>query len=253
MFVRLGFAVAAHCDPDILLVDEVLSVGDVNFQRRCMRHIRGLMDRCAVILVSHFPNIIRLNCNKVLFLHSGKTQFLGASSDGVDQYTDFMERLALPKVNTEKSELSYDSKTGLKSFSLLDKNFNEITEIDAGETLVVECAFFVVKPIRQAIIGIQFWLDCLQQSFVCYSSQVADERYYDLATGEHTFRILIPKIVLQAGTYNVGVRISEKNELAEHAANLNKYLIVKNPHPEFGLYDMRLQFSVDEERPSSNE
>jgi hypothetical protein len=164
-----------------------------------------------------------------------------------------MDRLRLPEVNTVTNASSYDSTIEMKSLSILDKNYNEITEVEAGEALIVECDFNVVKPIRQAIIGIQFWLDCLEQSFVCYSSQVADRKYYDLAEGEHTFRILVPKIVLQAGTYNIGVRISEKNELVEHAANFNKYIIVKNPHPEFGLYDMRLQFSVDEERPSLNE
>src|SRR3990172_3423613 len=49
MFVRLGFAVAAHCEPDVLLVDEVLAVGDVNFQNRCLRRINEMMARCAVI------------------------------------------------------------------------------------------------------------------------------------------------------------------------------------------------------------
>jgi lipopolysaccharide transport system ATP-binding protein len=247
MFVRLGFAVAAHCEPDILLVDEVLAVGDINFQIRCLRHITKMMDRCAVILVSQSPNLIRFNCQKVLFLNNGKTQFLGLSSQGVDAYDDYMMRQRLSE-NSAGKESKFDPKVELNSVDLFDKNYNKITEVDAGGSLIIEGSFTVVKPIREAIVGVQFWLDCLERSFVCYSSQVSGGQYYDLARGEHKFRITIPKISLKAGMYNIGVRISEKKELAEHALNISKYILVKNPYPDFGLYSMKLKFDMDKKR-----
>jgi lipopolysaccharide transport system ATP-binding protein len=250
MYVRLGFAIAAHCEPDILLVDEVLAVGDIGFQRRCMRHITKMMDRCAVILVSHSPNIIRFMCDRVLFLDTGKTLFLGSASEGVDKYIDYMDKLTLPKLNAETSESKYDPQIELKSLSFFDKNYNEIVEVDAGETLVVECTFTVARPIRQAIIGFGFSRDGLERSFECYSSQVNDGQYFDLSEGEHRFRITIPKISLGAGMYNVGVCVSEKTELAYHAWNNFKYIYVKNPCPIFGVYYMKAQFDIDKERTS---
>jgi lipopolysaccharide transport system ATP-binding protein len=245
MFVRLGFAVAAHCEPDIMLVDEVLAVGDINFQIRCFRHIAKIMNRCAVILVSQSPNLIRFNCQKVLFLNNGKIQFLGPSSEGVDAYNKYMMRKRLSENSTGKIESEYDPRVELNSVDLFDRNHNIITEVVAGESLIIEGSFNVVKPIREAIVGVQFWLDSLERSFVCYSSQVDGGQYYDLTEGEHKFRITIPKISLKAGMYNVGVRISEKKEYAEHAVNTDKYIIVKNPLPEFGLYNMKLRFDVD--------
>jgi lipopolysaccharide transport system ATP-binding protein len=244
MFVRLGFAVAVHCDPEILLIDEALAVGDVDFQTKCLRHITKKMSGCTVVLVSHAPNLIRFNCKKVLFLSEGKTHFLGSSSEGVDEYADFMMRKTSLRTNRTVAGSKYDSRVSLRSVNAFDKDHNAINEIFAGETLIIECAFSVFKPLQRAVFGVQFWLDCFEQSFACYSSQVSNGQYYDLSPGDHKFQIIIPRLGLKAGMYNLGLRISEENILAEHAVNTDKYILVKNPRPEFGLYNMEIQFDL---------
>src|SRR5581483_6995638 len=78
MLVRLGFSVAAHLDADVLLIDEVLAVGDEAFQRKCMRHILGRIEHgVTVVLVSHAPATIERACRRVLVLDSGKVAFDG--------------------------------------------------------------------------------------------------------------------------------------------------------------------------------
>lgn len=78
MTVRLGFAVAAHLNPDILVVDEVLAVGDMVFQAKCLERMSQLCrDGCAVVLVSHNEEQIRRVCNKGLLLHKGQAIFHG--------------------------------------------------------------------------------------------------------------------------------------------------------------------------------
>jgi lipopolysaccharide transport system ATP-binding protein len=246
MFVRLGFSVAAHCEPDILLVDEVLAVGDFSFQRKCARYIAKLMDNCAVILVSHSVHSIRFSCERVLFLDRGKTQFLGPTSEGLDKYVNYMLQKAPISNGVTMPRSKYDHVVDFKSLEVFDNNHNVITEIDAGQTLVIECAFIAIKPISQAILGVSFHQEGLERTFIRFSSQVEGKQYYDLAEGEHKFQIIIPKVELCAAMYTVGVRISEGNELAEHDAIGDKRLLVKNPHPEFGLYNMNVQFEMSE-------
>lgn len=87
MAVRLGFAVAAHLEPDVLLIDEVLAVGDAEFQRRCL----GKMDEVAargrtILLVSHNLEAIRALCQRALWLDGGRIQTAGTAEEVVQSY-----------------------------------------------------------------------------------------------------------------------------------------------------------------------
>ena len=89
MFARLGFAVAAHVDPDVLIVDEVLSVGDYVFQRKSVERMRAIMRGGAtVIFVSHNLRAVAELCDRALLLHRGQAVFTGAPSDAIRQYLD---------------------------------------------------------------------------------------------------------------------------------------------------------------------
>jgi lipopolysaccharide transport system ATP-binding protein len=244
MYVRLGFSVAAHCEPDILLVDEVLAVGDYSFQRKCARHIDKLMDQCAVILVSHSAHTIRLSCERVLVLDRGIPQFLGPTAEGVDKYINGMLKQAATPRNSVEFRSKYDSLIDMTLLEVFDKDHNVVTEIAAGDTLIIECSFTALKAINQAIIGVAFYQDGLERTFICYSSQVEGAKYYDLAEGNHKFQITIPNVKLCAALYTIGVRISEKNELVEHAGIGDKRIIVKNPRSEYGLYNMKVNFEI---------
>ncbi len=244
MFVRLGFAVAVHCEPDVLLVDEVLAVGDINFQHKCLRYMADLMSRCAVILVSHNPDVIRFVCEKALFLNSGQLKIFGSAREGVDQYVNYMVKRSLPEQEKLKSRSRYDPKAYLLSVKFLDKNNNEIEEIEAGESICIEGLIKVIEPLTQSIVGIAFYLDAHERSFVCYSSQVG--RYYDINEGEHVFHLSIPNLNLRAGYYHVGVVVAEKHELASHTWSSQAYFLVKNPRPEYGLYNMTFRFDMDQ-------
>jgi lipopolysaccharide transport system ATP-binding protein len=75
MYVRLAFAVAAHLEPDILLIDEVLAVGDLAFQRKCLEHSKRLRDRGGtVLLVSHNMFAIKATCGRAIYLSHGRVE-----------------------------------------------------------------------------------------------------------------------------------------------------------------------------------
>jgi lipopolysaccharide transport system ATP-binding protein len=87
MYVRLAFSVAAHLEPEILLVDEVLAVGDVGFQRKCMDYMKKLArGGRTILLVSHNLFAVKAMCRRVLVLSAGRCQFDGLPGEGIELY-----------------------------------------------------------------------------------------------------------------------------------------------------------------------
>ena len=87
MYVRLAFAVQACVDPDVLVVDEALAVGDIFFRQKCYKRLQILLDNgCTVLFVSHSMNDIEQFCQRALFLHNGEEFFLGPASEAVKRY-----------------------------------------------------------------------------------------------------------------------------------------------------------------------
>ncbi|MCP3932762.1 MAG: ABC transporter ATP-binding protein [Bacteroidetes bacterium] len=96
MYVRLAFATAINIDPDILIVDEALAVGDIFFQQKCMQHMKEMMEKCTIIMVTHDMHAVSTLCDRVLVLDSGNVLFDGEPLDGIALYTKLMhtERFA---------------------------------------------------------------------------------------------------------------------------------------------------------------
>jgi ABC-2 type transport system ATP-binding protein len=91
MFVRLGFAVAVHSDPEVLLVDEVLAVGDLSYQLKCVERMQELRSSgCTIVFVSHAIASIRYLCPRALVVHQGRLVFDGPSEDAVGRYHELL-------------------------------------------------------------------------------------------------------------------------------------------------------------------
>lgn len=91
MSARLAFAVGFSVEPEIMIVDEILAVGDIGFQQRCLARLRQLRDNGLTLLfVSHSPDSVRSICDKALFLDRGQPRYFGPAEPGVDQYLSFI-------------------------------------------------------------------------------------------------------------------------------------------------------------------
>src|SRR5207302_5234688 len=98
MFVRLGFAVAVEATPDVLLVDEVLAVGDVAFQLKCFRRMAEIREQgTTVVVVSHNLNAIRQLCDRALVLHDGTMRHDGDVDDGIGIYHSLLGEFSDPE------------------------------------------------------------------------------------------------------------------------------------------------------------
>jgi lipopolysaccharide transport system ATP-binding protein len=122
MFVRLGFSVAVHVEPDILIIDEVIAVGDEDFQRRCFDHLYRLRNSGAtIIMVTHSLNIVQSMCDNAAWLDHGELRAVGAAPEVVHQYLD--------QVNVVEAERIESGATGGDSESV-------DTEADAAHGLI---------------------------------------------------------------------------------------------------------------------
>lgn len=97
MWMRLAFSVAVHVEPEILLVDEVLSVGDLRFQQKCLERIRGFRDRgCALVIATHELELVRSLCDSVAWLDGGRLVMYGPAGEVADRYVEAGGRWAEP-------------------------------------------------------------------------------------------------------------------------------------------------------------
>lgn len=126
MYVRLGFAIAAHLEPDILLIDEVLAVGDVGFRAKCFNAIGKISKKTAVILVSHaMPQIARM-CSDICFLKDGKEAYQGKDVPaGIEQYYSSFEKekgivTGSGRATIHNIELESNGKRGVQHINYLD-------------------------------------------------------------------------------------------------------------------------------------
>ena len=128
MHARLGFATAIHIDPDILLVDEVLAVGDFGFQQKCFSHIDQLKQKgVTIILVSHNLTQIGQSCDRVILLNDGNIITEGNPSDVINKYYDIYTSSRITQMTNKGEKLAT-----IKKVELLDINGNQTTEFKSG-------------------------------------------------------------------------------------------------------------------------
>ncbi len=149
MYARLGFSVAAHIHPDILLVDEVLAVGDISFQAKCIQRMRDFISQGnSVIFVSHNMIMVQSLCDRVLWLNQGQIVRTGNSAEVIAEYMEETDRRMAAKSTEEfRKEGLGTGDILIEQVILRDLDENENVEFRAGEPLTVEIIYFVPQRI----------------------------------------------------------------------------------------------------------
>jgi lipopolysaccharide transport system ATP-binding protein len=144
MYVRLAFAVAAHLEPDILLVDEVLAVGDYAFQKKCLGKMNEVANQNRTILfVSHNMNAIKTLCSRCIYLDKGKIDIIGNTDVVVNKY------LSSGIINSTEKKWNEnypgDDCLVLNDIRLIDKNYNTIIYADINQRIGIEINYEILK------------------------------------------------------------------------------------------------------------
>src|SRR2546430_110412 len=206
MYVRLAFAVAAHLEPEILLIDEVLAVGDAQFQKKSLAKMEEVAanDGRTVIFVSHsMPTVTRL-CPRVIWLRGGEVAADGPSDDVIQKYSNVVfvdqDRLSWPEgfSNAGVHELKFTS------VGLLDKNGRPTTRFDYSEPLNFELSYTVHDSLSFCRIG--FLVHALDGTPVSEVYAV-DEDIKDgrREPGSYVVRCEVPGDLLKPGRYSLSL------------------------------------------------
>ncbi len=201
MYVRLAFAVAAHLEPEILIVDEVLAVGDAAFQRKCLAKMENVGQQGrTVIFVSHNMSAIRILCKYGIYLKDG----LGSEKLKIDEAIDLYSKDSQVTTNTTFPVKRIDF--SINNFSLQQKG-QALDEYDAGLAINVRIDFEVKENINLFRLG--FFLKS-PLGDVITRSLAADwtERYENLKKGKYTLKGTIPPNMLLAGNYIIELHAS---------------------------------------------
>jgi ABC-type polysaccharide/polyol phosphate transport system ATPase subunit len=160
MYARLGFAIAAHVDPEVLLVDEVLAVGDYAFQIKCHAKMEELRKKgTSLILVSHNMEAIRKVCDRGLVMYRGENIFLGSSSEAVIAYSETIRKAAKEtqvQVPTEGglSERVMTFEAEIEKVVLRNSNKQNSSMINSGDRASVEMHVYFHKLVKNPVFSL---------------------------------------------------------------------------------------------------
>ena len=197
MYVRLAFAVAAHLDPEILLIDEVLAVGDAEFQKKCLAKMEdaAFNEGRTVIFVSHNMDAVCHLCSRCILLRQGEIARSGRTSEVVTEYLGG-ERDQAPEIDFSP----IDSDAILRFARLYSPKGRVTTSFSAHEPVLLKTSF----DVRREIEGLQFSFAVLnfKHERLFYSTvSMADPPLSVESPGKHTLAALIPGRLLLPGSY----------------------------------------------------
>jgi ABC-type polysaccharide/polyol phosphate transport system ATPase subunit len=200
MYVRLGFAIAAHVDPDIYLVDEVLAVGDQGFREKCLDHLRGQQAAGkTMVLVSHQLPVVEQFCDRVVYLREGQIRFEGPPSVAVERY--------LSDLHVADKERA----ASLVEGSFLDSRGNQVDALEtAPDELVIRVRFEAHRGIEDVVVNLALWGPS-GHSLVGFSSDSTGFRM-DAGPGEHAIYCWTRGLPLQTGRHQLSVVLRSRGQ-----------------------------------------
>jgi lipopolysaccharide transport system ATP-binding protein len=201
MYVRLAFAVAAHLEPEILIIDEVLAVGDAEFQKKCLGKMNEVASQGKTVLfVSHDMQAISTLTSKAIFLKNGHLAALGNTEDIIDCYLNAGKRLELDYVDNTPAD-----KPKIAKVRLLTSLPNNVQS--NNRDMAVEITIATPEAVKGACLSFQI-VDAKERN--CAHLWVFDsDMPMCREAGEHTLVCVIPKLRLYMGKYTLKIYLSE--------------------------------------------
>jgi hypothetical protein len=184
MYMRLGFAIAVTVDPDILLIDEVLAVGDEAFQHKCIGKIQEFKARGkTILLVSHDLGTIERLCDEVVWLHRGRVMAQGSAREIVGRYLEHVavEETEALGVEHRQAEAAVAAGTTtrwgsrdveLTRVRLTDRDGHERYLYETGEACTIRLAYAARRPVDDPVFGIAI---LRKDGVICYGTNTAIE------------------------------------------------------------------------------
>ena len=220
MYVRLAFAVASHLEPDILLIDEVLAVGDQEFRKKCMDKLLDVSSQGrTIIMVSHQMGYLKELCTSGIYLHSGTIQFKGTIDDTINHYVNHFttNRQSLVKDRKDRRGTGIVRLTG---FTMLDKNKFPIHTIAAGNELFFNIQMETTSANAFNIVVQLECYDMFGQLCFVANNGISNSSLPKINSGQ-TYTCHIPKFPLNTGMYFINASVFASNQLADEVLHIS--------------------------------
>ncbi len=224
MYVRLAFSVAAHLDPDILLLDEVLAVGDYTFQKKCLDFATQLERNGATILfVSHNMFSIKSMCERVIYLKKGRVYFDGPTDEGLKLYAEDCRLAVSPWFYTEAET----PPIVVRSFEIMDENGQEKSVFDLGERMTVRVRYDIEREVDAPNFLVS--LTRSDEVLCCNFSSTGDGVKVPGTKGPGVIEIRTPPLNLTSDMYMVQVTVRERDFGQLVCAQIGTHIHVRHP------------------------
>jgi len=260
MYARLGFSIASHVDPDILLVDEVLSVGDAVFRLRCLDRMHELLrNGTTLVFVTHYLEQMQSICHRAIVLEHGSTAFEGSARDAVGHYLEAMSRTYAARP-TDFADFG-GGQSGL--VEAIDLSFH----VDTGDASVwvraraplrARLNFRVDRHIPRLVVELNMRASANDNLLSLNSGRSG--AFLDVRPGAHTVELSLPRLPVRGGQYFWNVRMWDADRGTTELDTPFRYPLVVDDEGlatgtlalehEWSLLDRPRSESVDGERPA---
>ena len=281
MYVRLGFAVAVNVDPDVLLIDEVLAVGDENFQRKCLDRVSEFQQQAkTIVIVSHSPDLMRRICSRVAVLDHGRLVAFGTAGTAIrtfrehllEQQVERRARLEAKHSDQQGDEATAAGRGDAATPSLshgatqqAKRNFKvRITEIEVehphqdrrpyiypGEPLAIRIRFDADEPVSDVVFGIGIYDNRDGRDLFGINTELLGRDVESVSgPGEVVFEI--ESVPLLDGTYPITVGVHSHDEGTVYDWSEQRHWFeVMNPDRRVGTVAMPVTVKVSVQQPPS--
>ncbi len=231
MVARLGFACAICTQPDVMLIDEVLAVGDLKFREKCVEAIENLRSQgTAMIMVHHSPDLLLTVCDQAIYMVKGEVRATGGAPAVIEQYERelYLTRRAprnRSRANEPAEEELLESEEQIlevRNMELLDASGTVVSRVECGSVCTIEITCDVAKPIEQMLARVTIYrlpsvdsVAATQQEVVVLTLNSGRDGVVlgPLTPGEHRLQIALPMLALPPARYKVTAHLHSRREL----------------------------------------
>lgn len=242
MYVRLAFSVASHLEPDILLIDEVLAVGDQEFRKQCMDKMLDVSNQGrTIIMVSHQMSYLKDLCHTGVYLHAGSVLFQGSIDDTINHYVHHYGETKRTAIS-DRIDRRGTGSVKLAALEMLDQNGYPLHLLTAGSPVRIRLQLDLhVANAYDVVIQLEF-LDIYGQLCFVANNSMSNHSIPKI-NDPLTIECLVPKFPLNTGTYFINTAIYVSNQLSDEVLNATDFEVApglfygtgKLPPPHKGL------------------
>jgi lipopolysaccharide transport system ATP-binding protein len=238
MYMRLAFAVAAHLEPEILIVDEVLAVGDATFQKKCLGKMGNVAREGRTILfVSHNLAAIQSLCNTGLVLRHGVAEFFGPVQEAINHYNKSL-RAATP---TDVKDVRGVRVLSTRVCANPDDEDSDQTTLTSDSPLVASIDFYTDRRLPKCYLNLV--IEDMEGRFLIHSRTDLFDTRPTFEAGRHSVKIEIPRLSLRAGIYNLWFRLYVNSDNMTEIVDSEHVPLYVNGPPIGGVLDVECRWS----------